>query len=107
MCVVIVGTVNTVIAGALVCVLTEEDALEAEVLCGRESVAGCLGLITAVPREGRGGATERGDAAGVAEGAGAAAGERRVKHVGRKRAKLCGERDTGSERGQSCQGTNS
>ena len=42
MCVVVVGTVD-VIAGALVCVLTEEDALEPEVLCGRESVAGFLG----------------------------------------------------------------
>jgi ABC-type cobalamin transport system permease subunit len=41
-CVVVVGTVNAV-AGALVCVLTEEDALEPEVLGGRESVAGFLG----------------------------------------------------------------
>jgi hypothetical protein len=42
-CVVVVGTVDIVIAGALVCVLTEEDALEPEVLGGWESVAGFLG----------------------------------------------------------------
>jgi hypothetical protein len=42
-CVVVVGTVNIVIAGALVMLTRKENALEPEVLCGRESVAGFLG----------------------------------------------------------------
>ena len=43
MCVVVVGTVNIDGTRALVMVTREEDALEPEVLCGRESVAGFLG----------------------------------------------------------------
>ena len=42
-CALLLSAPLTLYAGALVCVLTEEDALEPEVLCGWESVAGFLG----------------------------------------------------------------
>mmetsp|Transcript_4579 Transcript_4579/g.20817 ORF Transcript_4579/g.20817 Transcript_4579/m.20817 type:complete len:256 (-) Transcript_4579:9-776(-) len=77
--------------------LGRDDALELEVFRRREAVAraGLFPQVAAVPRKGGGRrqlCPERAAGEPLAEGPRASAGERRVEHVGRHRAKLVRER---------------